>query len=110
MVEWTKIEKRRDKKGIVFVLVFVLVFVVIVVVVNELCVCVGLAGMVCVDCGAVVMEEEEDDEGEKRKGLWREMNEEKEEWEMEKEVEIEECASGRRLFGMEKRGKEMMAG
>ncbi|KAH7830627.1 uncharacterized protein MONOS_665 [Monocercomonoides exilis] len=121
MVEWMEREERREKKGIVFVFVFVFVFVVVVVVVvvvNELCVCVDLAGMVCVDCGVVVMfvksvserwrskwiwrrrwrrEEEEDNKGEKRKGLRREMKEEKEEWEMEKEAGIGECASGRRF-------------
>ncbi|KAH7830376.1 uncharacterized protein MONOS_3156 [Monocercomonoides exilis] len=112
MVEWMKREERRDKKGIVFV------FVVFVVVVNELCVCVGLAGMVCVDCGAVVMfvksvserwrsrwiwrwrwrrEEEEDTKGEKRKGLQMEMKEEKEECEMEKDAGIGELAFGRRF-------------
>ncbi|KAH7826464.1 uncharacterized protein MONOS_2161 [Monocercomonoides exilis] len=37
------------------------------------------------------------------------MKEEKEEWEMEKEAGIGEWVSGRRLFGVEKRGKEKMA-
>ncbi|KAH7822193.1 uncharacterized protein MONOS_8209 [Monocercomonoides exilis] len=55
-------------------------------------------------------EEEEREEGEKRKGWMREMNEEKEEWEMEKEAGIGEWACGRRLFGVEKMGKEKMAG
>ncbi|KAH7831387.1 uncharacterized protein MONOS_13079 [Monocercomonoides exilis] len=40
----------------------------------------------------------------------RETNEEKEEWEMENEAGIGEWGSGRRLFGVEKRGKERMAG
>ncbi|KAH7823566.1 uncharacterized protein MONOS_17567 [Monocercomonoides exilis] len=53
---------------------------------------------------------EEREEGENRKGLTRETNEEKEEWEMEKEMGIGEWASERRLFGVEKRGKERMAG
>ncbi|KAH7831194.1 uncharacterized protein MONOS_15566 [Monocercomonoides exilis] len=55
-------------------------------------------------------EGEEREEGEKRKGWTREMKEEKEEWEMEKEAGIGEWASGKRLFGVEKRGKERMAG
>ncbi|KAH7830271.1 uncharacterized protein MONOS_11792 [Monocercomonoides exilis] len=38
------------------------------------------------------------------------MKEEKEEWEIEKDAGIAEWASGMRLFGVEKRGKEMMAG
>ncbi|KAH7826923.1 uncharacterized protein MONOS_2619 [Monocercomonoides exilis] len=38
------------------------------------------------------------------------MNEEKEEWEMEKEAGIGEWGSERRLFEREKRGKEKMAG
>ncbi|KAH7831503.1 uncharacterized protein MONOS_11994 [Monocercomonoides exilis] len=53
---------------------------------------------------------EEREEGEKRKGWMRGMKEEKEEWEMEKEAGIGEWACGRRLFGVEKRGKEKMAG
>eukprot|EP00770_Monocercomonoides_exilis_P012214 MONOS_12156.1-p1 / transcript=MONOS_12156.1 / gene=MONOS_12156 / organism=Monocercomonoides_exilis_PA203 / gene_product=unspecified product / transcript_product=unspecified product / location=Mono_scaffold00654:11-588(-) / protein_length=177 / sequence_SO=supercontig / SO=protein_coding / is_pseudo=false len=53
---------------------------------------------------------EEDDEGENIKGWMRETNEEKEEWEMEKEAGIGEWGSGRRLFGVEKREKERMAG
>eukprot|EP00770_Monocercomonoides_exilis_P009724 MONOS_9676.1-p1 / transcript=MONOS_9676.1 / gene=MONOS_9676 / organism=Monocercomonoides_exilis_PA203 / gene_product=unspecified product / transcript_product=unspecified product / location=Mono_scaffold00408:25791-26308(-) / protein_length=151 / sequence_SO=supercontig / SO=protein_coding / is_pseudo=false len=53
---------------------------------------------------------EEREEGEKRKGWTRETNEENEEWEMENDAGIEECASVRRLFGVEKRGKEKMAG
>ncbi|KAH7823300.1 uncharacterized protein MONOS_773 [Monocercomonoides exilis] len=53
---------------------------------------------------------EEIEEGEKRKGWMRETSEEKEEWEMEKEAGIGEWALWRRLFGVEKRGKERMAG
>eukprot|EP00770_Monocercomonoides_exilis_P005758 MONOS_5730.1-p1 / transcript=MONOS_5730.1 / gene=MONOS_5730 / organism=Monocercomonoides_exilis_PA203 / gene_product=unspecified product / transcript_product=unspecified product / location=Mono_scaffold00171:50101-50511(+) / protein_length=137 / sequence_SO=supercontig / SO=protein_coding / is_pseudo=false len=56
------------------------------------------------------VDEDEKDEREKRKGWTREMKEEKEEWEMEKEAGIGEWASGRRLFGADKRGKEKMAG
>ncbi|KAH7815180.1 uncharacterized protein MONOS_8761 [Monocercomonoides exilis] len=55
-------------------------------------------------------EGEEREKGEKRKGWMRETKEEKEEWEMEKETGIGEWACGRRLFGVEKRGKERMAG
>ncbi|KAH7824906.1 uncharacterized protein MONOS_17461 [Monocercomonoides exilis] len=54
-------------------------------------------------------DEEGREEGEKRKGCEKGMNEEKEEWEMEKEAGIGEWACGRRLFGVEKRGKEKMA-
>ncbi|KAH7831603.1 uncharacterized protein MONOS_10068 [Monocercomonoides exilis] len=55
-------------------------------------------------------EGEEREEGEKRKGWMRGMKEEKEEWETEKEAGIGEWALWRRLFGVEKRGKEKMAG
>ncbi|KAH7831311.1 uncharacterized protein MONOS_5261 [Monocercomonoides exilis] len=55
-------------------------------------------------------EGEEREAGEKRKGWMRETKEENEEWEMEKEAGIGEWACGRRLFGVEKRGKERMAG
>ncbi|KAH7831234.1 uncharacterized protein MONOS_16949 [Monocercomonoides exilis] len=55
-------------------------------------------------------EGEEREEGEKRKGWMRETKEENEGWEMEKEAGIGEWACGRRLFGVEKRGKERMAG
>ncbi|KAH7824170.1 uncharacterized protein MONOS_17510 [Monocercomonoides exilis] len=55
-------------------------------------------------------EMEEREEGEKRKGWIRETKEENEEWEMENEAGTGEWACGRRLFGVEKRGKERMAG
>ncbi|KAH7819201.1 uncharacterized protein MONOS_12814 [Monocercomonoides exilis] len=53
---------------------------------------------------------EEREKGEKRKDWMRETKEEKEECEMEKETGIGEWVSEGRLFGVEKRGKERMAG